>query len=95
MTALDHTTTYASAAPLRTDVASRVANGFKAVLRAMFNRRHLGDLSELSDHQLADIGLMRSDLREARLTPIPADPTTTLSELSRQRHRERTARRVF
>ncbi|MCO6389729.1 DUF1127 domain-containing protein [Aliihoeflea aestuarii] len=94
MTALDHTTTYAGAAPSRTDVASRVANGLKAVLRAMLNRRHLGSLNELSDHQLADIGLMRSDLFEAKLASMSADPTATLSALSQRRAEERMARRV-
>lgn len=94
MTALDHPTTFAGAAPLRTDVASRVAKGFKAIFRSIFNRRHLVELNELSDHQLADMGLMRADLHQARLTRIPADPTSTLSALTRQRHRERLARRV-
>lgn len=94
MTALDHPTTYAGVAPLRTDVASRVANGLKTILRAMFNRRHLGDLNELSDHQLADIGLMRSDLFEAKLTGISADPTTALSQMCQRRREEQMARRV-
>jgi uncharacterized protein YjiS (DUF1127 family) len=94
MTALERRTTYAGAAPLRTDVMSRMVKGLHAILRAMVNRRHLGNLNELSDHQLADIGLTRGDLYAARHTRILADPTSTLSALSRQRRYERLARRI-
>jgi uncharacterized protein YjiS (DUF1127 family) len=97
MTALDHPTTYAGVAtlrPMRMDVASRVANGLKAILRAMFNRRRLFSLNELSDHQLADIGLERADLFEAKLTSISVDPTATLSALSHKRAEARRVRRA-
>lgn len=94
MTALDRHTTYAGAATLRTDVTSRMVKGLRAILRAMVNRRHLGSLSELSDHQLADIGLVRADLHTASITRMPADPTSTLSALSKKRHVEKLARRV-
>ncbi len=94
MTALDHHPTYAGAAPTRTDVASRVTNGFKTVFRALFNRRHIGNLAELSDHHLADIGLLRTDLHQAARTGIVADPTATLATLRRRREDERFARQV-
>lgn len=94
MTALDHQTAYSGVAPLRTDVASRVTKGLKTVFRAFFNRRHIGNLAELSDHHLADIGLLRTDLHQAARTGIVADPTATLATLRRRREEERFARQV-
>lgn len=94
MTALDHQTAYAGAARTRTDVASRVTNGLKTVFRAFFNRRHIGNLAELSDHHLADIGLLRTDLHQAARTGIVADPTATLASLRNRREEERLARQV-
>lgn len=94
MTALDHQTAYSAVAPTRTDVTSRVAKGLKTVFRAFFNRRHIGNLAELSDHHLADIGLLRTDLHQAARTGIVADPTATLATLRRRREDERFARQV-
>jgi uncharacterized protein YjiS (DUF1127 family) len=94
MTALDRQTAYAGAAQTRTDVASRVTKALKTVFRAFFNRRHIGNLAELSDHHLADIGLLRSDLHQAARTGIVADPTATLASLRSRREEERYARQV-
>ncbi|MBC7280202.1 DUF1127 domain-containing protein [Hoeflea sp.] len=56
----------------------------KALLRALFNRRVIGNLEQLSDHQLSDIGLTRDDLRFGRSVPFNADPTTELARRARR-----------
>lgn len=85
MTALDHRT-HAIAADTRTVAAvARVTSGFRAFLRALRNRRALNRLGDLSDHELADIGLLRSDLIVAMRAPLGVDPTARLNDYARQR----------
>ena len=94
MTALHPT--HAAAAETRTVAAvTRVVHGLAAFLRAWSNRRHIGSLGDLSDHELADIGLMRTDLLVARRAPLGRDPTARLSTIARERlTTEEGARRV-
>lgn len=85
MTALEPTV-YATAAAQRvTAFALRVAEFARAAGRARWNRRAILDLSELSDHQLADIGLTRADLAAARRLPIGQDPTASLADMAHRR----------
>lgn len=86
MTALDHRT-HAIAAETRTVAAvTRVVNGFSTLLRALKNRREVNRLGHLSDHELADIGLMRTDLVVAMRSPYVIDPTRRLADFARERH---------
>lgn len=95
MTALDHRTQTGPAAPSAAGVATRVAEAFLNLARAIRNRRHISHLDELSDHQLADLGLTRSDLVIAMHAPLNTDPTARLSTLARERYwTEFGARRV-
>lgn len=87
MTALDHPTTHAPAGlPRAASAVARVFGGLAGLLRALRNRRQIGRLRDLSDHQLADIGLTRSDLVVAMHAPLGADPTTRLGTLARERY---------
>jgi uncharacterized protein YjiS (DUF1127 family) len=85
MTALE-STVHANAAPSRVSaLAMRVTGLVRRFVRHLANRRHARELMELSDHQLADIGLTRADLAIARRTSFASDPTQCLAEIARQR----------
>lgn len=95
MTALDHPTHAIDARTRVGALVERVANGLRAFLRALVNRRELVHLGEMSDRQLADIGLTRADLFVATRAPLGVDPTARLGASARQRHAaEGRARRV-
>ena len=95
MTALDHRT-HAIDAEVRTVAAvTRVTNGLRSFFRAVLNRREVNRLADMSDYQLADIGLKRSDLLVVMHSPLGTDPTTKLSDVARERYAvEFGARRV-
>ena len=95
MSALDHRT-HAIAAETRTVAAvARVADVLRSFFRALANRRQMNRLSDLSDHALADIGLMRTDLIVAGRSPLGIDPTTRLGTIAHERFTaEDGARRV-
>jgi uncharacterized protein YjiS (DUF1127 family) len=82
MTALDFT-----AAPTgRTArTVARLMRGVAGVYRAYKNRRAFYRLGELSDAELADIGLSRSDLHVAFSVPLGVDPTVRLRVLADER----------
>ena len=95
MTALYHPTHVIDARTRAVATVARVASGAGALMRAIVNRRQVNRLGDLSDHQLADIGLKRSDLVVAMRTPFGIDPTVRLSELANERYTiEDGARRV-
>jgi len=73
-------------------LANLVVNALIWPLRVAENRRVLSALSELDDRGLADIGLMRQDLRDVTALPFGADPSLALAE--RAREREDNARRA-
>lgn len=84
MTAIDHvspTPRFASRLNLVTRVVTALSTGYKALL----NRRAFYRLGELSDAELADIGLTRADLHVAVGHPLAADPTAALSIIVRRR----------
>lgn len=57
-------------------------------LRAWKNRREFYRLGEMSDTELADIGLTRSDLNVVVDLPFGKDPTVHLGSLAAARQRE-------
>ncbi len=70
-------------------VAARVA----AFARALKHRHDAQVLAGLDERMLKDIGLTRSDLRDAYAEPLWRDPTAVLIERAGERraHRRRTA----
>lgn len=95
MTALDHPTSAIAAAPRTVAAVARLVEMLSGLVRSVKNRRQLNHLSAFSDHELADIGLMRTDLELVMRTPLGIDPTARLSRFARERHRvESGARRV-
>ncbi|MCV0395316.1 MAG: DUF1127 domain-containing protein [Rhizobiaceae bacterium] len=76
-------------------VASNVANALMTWSRAVRNRRAVYRLGELSDWELADIGLTRADLHVVCRSPLGTDPTEQLGSIAAARVlQEDLARRV-
>ena len=67
---------------------ARIANAVSNFLRAWKNRREFYHLGQMSDTELADIGLTRSDLSVAVDLPFGSDPTEHLGALADARLRE-------
>ena len=84
MTTIDHTTPTARFAT-RTSMVARLVQGVSSLYRAFKNRREFYRLGEMSDAELADIGLTRADLHVAYGHPFAVDPTLALSAMVRRR----------
>jgi uncharacterized protein YjiS (DUF1127 family) len=56
---------------------------------ALKNRRDALALANFDDRSLADIGLTRSDLRDAYSEPLWRDPTAILAKRASERHAHR------
>ena len=69
----------------RPAVATRVANALLNAFQAWKNRRAFYRLGEMSDSELADIGLTRADLHVAIDIPFGRDPTKILREIASDR----------
>jgi len=69
-----------------------VLTGLKAISRALKNRRDAGILATMDDRMLADIGLTRSDLRDAYAEPLWRDPTDVLAVRASDKRRYRPKR---
>jgi uncharacterized protein YjiS (DUF1127 family) len=82
MTAHDFT---AAPAGRTARTVARLMRGVAALYRAYKNRRAFYRLGELSDAELADIGLSRSDLHVAFSVPLSVDPTVRLRVLADER----------
>jgi uncharacterized protein YjiS (DUF1127 family) len=84
MTAIDCCETKKTATGWTAVVETAVTAVEKAgtMLRAWMNRRELYRLGEMSDRELSDIGLTRSDLFVARNVPATIDPTARLGALA-------------
>jgi uncharacterized protein YjiS (DUF1127 family) len=84
MTTLDRFSEPVSAAS-RSALPARLVNTVAALYRAWKNRREVYRLGELSDFELADIGLTRSDLHIAISSPFGTDPTALLRSRAQAR----------
>ena len=64
-----------------------IVRGGQALLNAYraFKNRRVYRLGELSDAELADIGLTRADLHVAVASPFAVDPTASLGVIVRRR----------
>ncbi|MBT1155624.1 DUF1127 domain-containing protein [Aminobacter anthyllidis] len=95
MTTLDHCTetTRSAARPVN---AMRIVNYTTDLFRAWKNRRAFYRLGEMTDTELADVGLTRGDLHVAVDLPFASDPTARLRSIrqSRSDNIEVLARRV-
>ena len=84
MTAFDHL----SGAPrfaTRQNVVVRLVQVALNLFKALKNRREFYRLGDMSDAELADIGLTRADLHVVHGDPIGTDPTATLGLIVRRR----------
>jgi uncharacterized protein YjiS (DUF1127 family) len=81
--------TSARIAELAGTVALRVVN----VVRAYLNRRDMQVLASFDERMLADIGLTRSDVRDAVAEPLWRDPTGVLVSRAKERQLSRPRRR--
>ncbi|MBD8892916.1 DUF1127 domain-containing protein [Roseibium litorale] len=59
---------------------------FARVFKLLKNRRQVNRLSHLTDEQLMDIGLTRSEVRSALRQPLSSDPSVVLSQAASIRH---------
>ena len=84
MTTLDFATE-TSRISSRSAVATRVINTVANLYTAWKNRRALYRLGEMSDTELADIGLTRADLHVAIDVPFGSDPTLKLGAIATER----------
>ena len=95
MTALDHPTHAIGAGTRTVATVARLTEALRMFIQSVKYRRDVNYLSRLSDQQLADIGLMRTDLEVVMQGPLSVDPTSRLSHYARERYTvERAARRV-
>ena len=63
----------------------RIGRGLRSFGRILKHRRDAGRLAGLDDRMLADIGITRSDLRDAYSAPLWQDPTDTLARRASER----------
>ena len=58
-------------------------------LRVLAARRAMAELGAMSDHELADVGLLRQDLRDASALGFGEDPTAMFAARTAERRRAR------
>ncbi len=64
------------------------ARQLRAAAKVLANRRDLAALSAMEDHELRDIGLVRSDLAEVGGMSVGADPLASLARIASNRRQE-------
>ena len=79
MTTLEHSRMLATVGGR--SMVVRAGNWISAAVRAWKNRREFYRLGEMSDAELADIGLYRTDLHVGVGQPFTIDPTARLGAL--------------
>ena len=84
MATIEHGTRLTRTAALE-GFAVRAVNSIANFFRAWRNRREFYRLGDMSDSELADIGLTRTDLHVVSGGPFGLDPTTRLSRIARAR----------
>jgi uncharacterized protein YjiS (DUF1127 family) len=72
-------------------VVALVTSWLKEIIRARRHRREARVLAGLDRHMLADMGITRSDLRDAFSEPFWEDPTVLLRERAGDRRHGRKA----
>jgi uncharacterized protein YjiS (DUF1127 family) len=90
MTAITNPFLPAAASPWRA-LAAAVARWLRQRVQAYRNRSHAAALAGFDEHMLADIGLTRSDVRDAFAEPLWQDPTELLRTRALERRRARHA----
>jgi uncharacterized protein YjiS (DUF1127 family) len=70
-------------------IVAIVLTGMRKFARALKHRRNAGILAGMDDRMLADIGLTRSDLRDAYAEPLWRDPTDVLAGRVREKRYSR------
>ncbi len=88
MATIAHARETVHAARPATNPVSRIVGAVSNFLRAWKNRREFYHLGQMSDAELADIGLTRSDLSVVVDLPLGSDPTAHLGALAEARLRE-------
>ena len=78
----------------RPSLSMRMLDLVRRAVRAYRNRRAIYHLGDLSDSELADIGLRRADLHVAYHSPFGVDPTERLGIIAGARSEEALARQV-
>lgn len=78
----------------RPALPARVANLLRKAVRSYRNRRAIYHLGDLSDTELADIGLRRADLHVVHRSAFGVDPTERLGIIAEARSEEALARQV-
>lgn len=82
-------TAFSSFGTAATGLALAGVTGAIQFVKAIARRRMLSQLGEFDDRMLRDIGLTRSDLRDASAGPIWQDPTSVLVVRSVERRASR------
>ena len=60
----------------------------RSLRTSLRNRSEVSALAEMTDHQLADIGLTRDDVRSALAAPLACDPAESLIRARRNNIRQ-------
>ena len=94
MTTLDHIRSLGDVS--RQSVVARGVNWLISTYRAWKNRREFYHLGQMSDAELADIGLRRADLHVSGAMHLGIDPTARLGAIAEARalDGEEAARRI-
>ncbi len=87
MTTLDHCTPAIHSAT-RPALVTRAMRAISTFYRSWKNRRDFYELGNMSDTELADIGLTRADLYVAIRSPFDFDPTAHLGAIAQSRAAE-------
>jgi len=75
--------------PFFTALAAQLTGYLRNLALALKNRRDATMLAGMDEHMLRDIGLTRSDLRDAYAEPLWRDPTDILAARVKDRRRSR------
>jgi uncharacterized protein YjiS (DUF1127 family) len=88
MTAITSLLDPSASSPWRASIAA-AARWIRQFVQAYRNRRGAATLAGFDDRMLADIGLTRSDVRDAFAEPLWQDPTELLRSRALERRRAR------